>query len=128
MALSEIISGLNFTNTILDKVLTKRGTRIAKKIKAVTLMRRAINNTEAYLTVTNQDYSPNEKLSNLWNEAFEAMHPIDKDLAWKLDDKSRFWSNPQRWISEDGAMELIPSLQELDEKCDILLMELDKRS
>lgn len=127
MALAEFISGMGFTETVLDKVLSKRGTRITKKILAVTLMRRAINNTEAYLTRTNHDYSPNEELSNLWNEAFAAMIPIDKDLAWKLDDKSRFWSNPQRWINIDGAMELIPSLNELDEKCEQLLVELDKR-
>lgn len=127
MAIGEIISGLGLTNTVLDKVLTKKGTRITKKILAVSLMRKAINNTEAYLTKTNHDYSPNETLSNLWNEAFTAMITIDKDLAWKLDDKSRFWSNPQRWINHDGAMELVPSLQELDEKCELLLVELDKR-
>jgi len=128
MAIAEFISGLGLTDSVLDKVLSKRGTRITKKILAVTLMRRAINNTEAYLTRTNHDYSPNEALSNLWNEAFGAMIPIDKDLAWKLDDKSRFWSNPQRWIGNDSAMELVPSLQELDEKCELLLVELDKRT
>lgn len=128
MAIAEFISGIGLTDSLLDKVLSKRGTRISKKILAVTLMRKAINNTEAYLTKTNHDYSPNEALSNLWNEAFAAMIPIDKDLAWRLDDKSRFWSNPQRWINNDGAMELIPSLQELDDKCDSLLVELDKRS
>ncbi len=128
MALAEFISALGLTDSVLDKVLSKRGTRITKKILAVTVMRKAINNTEAYLTRTNQDYSPNEALSNLWNDAFAAMLPIDKDLAWKLDDKSRFWSNPQSWINNDGAMELVPSLQELDEKCELLLVELDKRT
>ena len=127
MALAELISGIGLTDSLLDKVLRKRGTRIAKKISAVTLMQRAINNTEAYLTRTNHDYSPNEELSNLWNDAFASMISIDKDLAWSLNDKSRFWSNPQRWIQNDGAMELIPSLNELDEKCEQLLIELDKR-
>lgn len=127
MALAEFISGMGLTESVLDKVLSKRGTRITKKISAVTLMQRAINNTEAYLTRTNHDYSPNESLSNLWNDAFASMISIDKDLAWKLNDKSKFWSNPQRWIREDGAMELIPSLNELSEKCEQLLVELDKR-
>ncbi len=128
MAIGEIISGLGLTNTVLDKVLTKKGTKITKKILAVTLMRKAINNTEAYLTKTNHDYSPNEALSNLWNDAFAAMISVDKDLAWRLDGKSRFWSNPQSWINNDGAMELVPSLKELDEKCELLLVELDKRT
>jgi hypothetical protein len=127
MALAEFISGMGLTESVLDKVLSKRGTRIAKKISSVTLMQRAINNTEAYLTRTNHDYAPNETLSNLWNDAFASMISIDKDLAWKLNDKSRFWSNPQKWIQNDGAMELIPSLNELSEKCEQLLVELDKR-
>lgn len=127
MALAEFISGMGLTESVLDKVLSKRGTRITKKISAVTLMQRAINNTEAYLTRTNHDYTPNEALSNLWNDAFAIMISIDKDLAWKLNDKSRFWSNPQKWIQNDVTMELIPSLNELSEKCEQLLVELDKR-
>lgn len=127
MALAEFIAGMGLTESVLDKVLSKRGTKITKKILAVTLMQRAINNTEAYLTKTNHDYSPNETLSNFWNDAFASMISIDKDLALRLNDKSRFWSNPQRWIQNDGAMELIPSLNELNEKCDLLLVELDKR-
>ncbi|MEQ3689967.1 MAG: hypothetical protein ABNG98_00470 [Flavobacterium sp.] len=127
MPIGESISVIKLAESLLDKVLTKKGTRIAKKINAVKLMRRAINNTEAYLIKTGHNYSPNEQLSNLWNDAFEAMVPIDKDLAWRLDDKSRFWSNPQRWIQNEGSMELVPSLNELDEKCELLLVELDKR-
>jgi len=127
MALAEFIAGMGLTESVLDKVLSKRGTKITKKILAVTLMQRAINNTEAYLTRTNHDYSPNEVLSNFWNDAFASMISIDKDLAWRLNDKSKFWSNPQRWIQNDGAMELIPSLNELSEKCEQLLVELDKR-
>ena len=105
MALAEFIAGMGLTESVLDKVLSKRGTKITKKILAVTLMQRAINNTDA----------------------FASMISIDKDLALRLNDKSRFWSNPQRWIQNDGAMELIPSLNELNEKCDLLLVELDKR-
>ncbi len=128
MPIGESISVIKFVESLLDKVLTKKGTRITKKVNAVKLMRRALNNTEAYLTKTNHDYSPNEQLSNLWNDAFEAMISIDKDLAWRLDDKSRFWSNPQYWIANEGSMELIPSLDELNNKCEELLVELDKRA
>lgn len=127
MALAELISGIGLTESLLDRVLGKRGTRIAKKITAVTLMQRAVNNTEAYLTRTNHDYVPNEVLSNLWNDAFASMISIDKNLARKLNDKSKFWSNPQRWLESAGSMELVPSLIELNEKCDEILVELDKR-
>ncbi len=124
----EYIGGLKLVESLLDKILSKRGTKIEKKINAVRLMRRAINNTEAYLNNNNHVYAPNAELSNLWNDAFGAMIPIDKNLAWRLDDKSRFWSNPQEWIANEGAMELIPSLNELNEKCEELLIELEKRT
>ncbi len=124
----EYIGGLKLVESLLDKILSKRGTKIEKKINAVRLMRRAINNTEAYLNNNNHVYAPNAELSNLWNDASGAMIPIDKNLAWRLDDKSRFWSNPQEWIANEGAMELIPSLNELNEKCEELLIELEKRT
>ena len=55
------------------------------------------------------------------------MIKIDKKLAFSLRQKSKFWSNPQKWIREDGAMELVPDLQELNEKCEMILIELEKR-
>jgi len=128
MSLSTIISGLSLTNSVLDKVLSKRGTKIEKKILAVSLMRKAINNTEAHLIETNHMYTPNANLSNMWNDAFTAMISIDKELAWRLDSKSRFWSNPQKWLVEEIAMEAVPDLKELDEKCESILVELDKRN
>ena len=127
MSIGTIISGLNLTNSVLDKVLSKRGTKLDKKILAVSLMRKAINNTEAYLVKTDHDYIPNENLSDMWNSAFTAMISIDKELAWRLDNKSRFWSNPQRWLAEDIAMEGVPDLAELNEKCDTIIVELERR-
>ncbi|CAN0587519.1 unnamed protein product [Ectocarpus sp. 12 AP-2014] len=90
-------------------------------------MQRAVNNTRQYLVESNNNYAPNAELSNLWNDAFGAMMPIDKTLAVRLNNKSRFWSNPQVWLIHDGAMELVPDLNELDEKCDTIIVELENR-
>ncbi|SFZ94443.1 hypothetical protein SAMN05428642_104184 [Flaviramulus basaltis] len=122
-----IFSGIRTADSLVGKVLSKKGTRIDKKIIAVASLQRAINATEIYLSTSNRNYSPNENLSNQWLEAFTAMIKIDNNLAGRLRDKSRFWSDPQRWMQEDGAMELVPDLIELNEKCESILVELQKR-
>jgi hypothetical protein len=65
--------------------------------------------------------------TDLWNEAFAAMLPIDKDLAKRLNASSRFWSDPTVWQLEPAAMELVPELDELSEQCDLILVELMRR-
>lgn len=127
MSASTIFSGLKLADSVLGKVLSKKGTRLQKKIEAVRVMQRAVNNTRQYLVDSNDNYVPNAELSNLWNDAFGAMMPIDKTLAVRLNNKSRFWSNPQVWLIHDGAMELVPDLNELDEKCDTIIVELENR-
>lgn len=117
---------VNIANSLLSKVLSKRGTRIEKKILAVKLMQRAINNTKHYLN-TSEKLKSNTELSNLWNDAFGAMFPINKVLARKLYNNSRFWSNPDEWLLEKGSMELIPTLKELEERCESILIELENR-
>lgn len=125
--ISTLLSGINTTSSLLDKVLSKRGTRIDDKISAVTSMQKAINYTEAYLTRTNNTFIPNEELSSLWLEAFTSMIKIDKNLAKELRTNSLFWSNPQKWLKEKGAMELVPTLKDLNERCEVILNELERR-
>lgn len=125
--LGTIFSGIRTADSLTDRVLSKKGTRIDNKIFAVSSLQRAINATEIYLTTSNRNYVPNENLSNLWLEAFTAMIKIDKKLAGRLRQKSMFWSNPQRWLQLEGAMELIPNLRELNEKCEMILVELERR-
>jgi len=127
MSTATLFSGLKLADSVLGKVLSKKGTRLQKKIEAVRVMQRAINNTRQYLVESNNNYAPNAELSNLWNDAFGVMMPIDKTLAVRLNNKSRFWSNPQVWLMHDGAMEIVPDLNELDEKCDTIIVELQKR-
>src|SRR5210317_2034003 len=103
MDISTIFSGIRSVAAVLSQVLSKRGTRIEKKINAVSCMQKAINATEIYLTKNDQQYQPNENLSILWVDAFTAMIPVNKEIAEKLRQSSRFWANPQKWLEEDGA-------------------------
>lgn len=125
--LSTLLAGIRTANSLADRVLPKKGTRIDNKILAVSCLQRAINATETYLTQSDNNYIPNQQLSELWLQAFTAMIKIDKDLAGRLRDKSRFWSNPQRWLQQSSSMRLVPTLKELDEKCEMILIELRRR-
>lgn len=127
MELTTIFTGIKTSESLLSKILSKRGTRIQKKIDAVTSMQRAINRTQIFLTQTDNAYQPNETLAELWLSAFTTMIPVDKDIAVKLRTKSKFWSNPQEWLGNENAMELVPDLYELDQKCEMLLIELNAR-
>jgi len=124
---SKGLSVLSQVTSLIESALSKRGTKIEKKIEAVKAMQRAINNTRHYLVKSKNKYQPNADLSNLWNDAFAAMIPIDKSLARQLNNNSRFWADPHRWLAEEGAMELIPDLEDLDEKCDSIIVALENR-
>lgn len=125
--MNEVLSVLNLALTAVSKALTKRGTRIDKKIRAVQQMQKAVNQTKLYLNQSNNRLQPNAQLSDLWNEAFAAMAPIDPSLAKQLNDQSRFWIEPQAWLLEDTAMELQPTLKELQDRCDGIIVELRRR-
>lgn len=127
MAITAIFRGLQLASSTLDSVLSKRGTRLQKKMEAVRTMERAINNTRAYLAKNHGRYHPSTELSNLWNDAFVAMLPIEPSLAKSLNASSRFWSDPTVWKLEAGAMELVPGLDELSESCDVIIEELMRR-
>ena len=127
LPLSTLLSGIRTAEGLLSKVLGKRGTRVNMKIAAVVALQKAINSTEIYLAHGNTELEPNENLSHLWLDAFEKMISIDKTLARQLMATSNFWSNPQIWLQEKGAMELIPDLKELNESCEQILIELEKR-
>lgn len=125
--LTTLLPGVQSVRTVLDEVLSKKGTKVTLKINAVSRMQEAINATKIYITKSKGNYLPNTTLSKLWLDAFTAMIPVNKDLAHRLRQKSKFWTDPQSWFKESGALELVPDLSELDDRCEELLMELDKR-
>src|SRR5690606_20375767 len=99
------------------------------KIAALSKMQRAVNATRIFLKDNLSDhdsYQPNENLSVVWLEAFEAIHKFDGELADKLRFKSNFWANPKKWLKEPGALELVPKLIELDDYIEGNLAELKK--
>ncbi len=125
--LTTVSSVIQTTGNVLDQVLRKRGTKITQKINAVYKMQEAINYTQIYIIESNGQYLPNARLSQLWLEAFKAMIPVNKELAYGLRQKSKFWTNPQSWFKEPSTLELVPDLAELDNRCEEILMELYKR-
>ena len=127
MELTTLFSGIRTCQSLLSAILGKRGTRIQKKIEAVFLLQRAINHTRTFLNQNNQNYRPDENLSDLWLNSFTAMISVDKELAKQLRLKSKFWSNPQDWLNDERLMEIIPNLSELENNCEELLKELEKR-
>ena len=125
--LGSLFSGINAADRIAARILGKKGTRLEKKIQAVGDLQKAINATEAYLVSSGQVYLPNTDLSSLWVQAFTSMIPFDKELAISLRDQSRFWSNPESWLREPAAMELIPTLRELNDRCEEMINTLELR-
>ena len=125
--LGSLFSGINAADRIAGRILSKKGTRLEKKIRAVGDLQKAINATEAYLVSSKQAYLPNADLSSLWVQAFTSMIPFDKELAKTLRNQSRFWSNPESWRREPGAMELIPKMRELDDRCEEMINTLEIR-
>ncbi len=109
---------------IIDRIIKQKEIQKAIKVHAIRSLQDAINNTEAYLEKSGKTYDINTDLSEFWLNAFEAISPIDMDLAQRLRHKSRFWSNPQKWLQERGSMELIPKLRELNNYCDSVVESL----
>ena len=123
--LGTLLSGIRTAESLVSKVLSKKGTKIQDKINAVDALQRAINATRIFINAN--EYAPNLNLSNLWLDAFRAMIKIDKNLAARLRQKSKFWIEPENWIEEQNAMALVPDLNELNEKCDSIMVELERR-
>lgn len=71
-------------------------------------------------------YQKNEDLTVLWHEALNKVivAKIDENLPNYLYQKAKFWGEPQNWLNHPITLELVPKLNDLDEKCEILLQRL----
>jgi len=77
--------------------------------------------------IDNKGYEPNTELSQLWNIALKkSIDAKIEDLPDYLYNKSKFWGNPKDWLNEPTSMELVPKLNTLNEKCEMILIELKK--
>jgi hypothetical protein len=71
-------------------------------------------------------YKKNEDLTKLWHDALNKVivANIHDDLPRYLYHKAKFWGQPKDWLSNPATLELVPKLNELDEKCVMLLQQL----
>lgn len=127
ISLTTLFSGINTAESISGRILSKRGTRLEQKIEAVENLQLAINASTIYLASSKNTYDPNLEISQLWLKAFSSMLPFDKELAIKLRQKSLFWTDPQSWLNEASSMELLPKLNELNERCEEMINTLEIR-
>lgn len=116
--ISTISAAISLKNYRLDK---KRRT-----VEALTALQRAVIKTREF--IEKEGYKPNTSLSDLWLSAFEKIENanlLDDDI--KIENiyrKSQFWSNPNKWRKEKASMELIPTLKDLEDYCDTLLVKI----
>jgi hypothetical protein len=71
-------------------------------------------------------YKKNEDLTKLWHDAMNKVivAKIHDDLPEYLFQKAKFWGQPKDWLSNPDTLELVPKLNDLDEKCAMLLQRL----
>ena len=71
-------------------------------------------------------YERNTDLTKLWHEALKKViaAKIDDNLPEYLYHKAQFWGKPKDWLNNPDTLQLVPKLNDLDEKCEMLLMQL----
>ena len=113
------------TEKFWDKKLT--GTQREKVCDTIIAIKTAIESTRTFINSTG--YQPNTDLTRLWRECLSkaVAADINEGLEDFLYHKADFWGNPQQWLNEPSAMELVPKLKDLDKKCDVLLKMLTKK-
>ena len=113
--------------TLFEHIRDFAGRKKTRLKNAIVALQNAVNRTRCFLEdeLDNKDkYKPNPELAEHWINAFKEIHPIDSDLAERLRHKSKFWTNPQKWLGEPGALELVPKLRELEDYAEGLLLKL----
>lgn len=92
--------------------------------EAITAIQNATIKTRNF--ISDHGYKRNEELTELWHSALNKVVAanIDEGLPDYLYQKARFWGNPKDWIDNPTSLELVPKLNELDEKCGMLLQRL----
>ncbi len=73
-------------------------------------------------------YETNTDLSKLWFDSFDKIKKSriyhDNEFPEFLYQKARFWGNPSEWLAEPSALELVPTLNRLENECDHILRSL----
>jgi len=76
--------------------------------------------------IKKEGYVANGELSELWVDAMEKTikAKIGDKLELYLIQKARFWGDPELWLTNPGSLSMVPKLNDLDEKCEMLLIAL----
>jgi hypothetical protein len=122
-----ITSFTKFIETLIKKLTEKQIEKKDQKKKICELIiaiKTANESTRNF--IYSDGYIPNTDLTNLWRDCLRkaVAANINEGLEDYLYHKADFWGNPQEWLGNPSAMELVPKLQDLDKKCDILLQML----
>jgi len=100
----------------------------SKRIDAIVAIQEAVNSTRIHINENCQkEYQPSSESSKLWLIAFEKCQLLSlNDVEIKqCITKARFWSDPEEWKKYESAMELIPSLIEMENLADTMLEKLN---
>ncbi len=126
----DVIGKIVLVDSIKD-VLHLIATKLSKfdpkaTIEAITAIQKATIKTRNF--ISDNGYKRNEELTELWHDALSKVVAanIDEGLIDYLYQKARFWGNPKDWIDNPTSLELVPKLDQLDEKCGMLLQRLKK--
>lgn len=117
---------------VLDVALTFKKNHLLRKSEhakyaaAIAAISKATIQTRNF--IKKHGYVANTTLSDLWIDAMEKViqAKIYDDLPKHLIDKARFWGDPQNWLANPNSMVLVPKLMQLEEKCEMLLMEINR--
>ena len=89
-----ILADINILSGIVDKLLQYSDKQQVRVNDSITAISNAWTYTYNYLRNEKGEYIPNQKLSDLWNEAASKTRLVNIELARQLKDKSRFWIHP----------------------------------
>ncbi|MBL3658577.1 hypothetical protein [Fulvivirga sediminis] len=89
------VGDIRLLSWVVDKLHEHKRKNKEQTNEAIASIHAAWSATYNYLRNEDGKYIPNEKLSNLWNEAARCTRLINAGLASQLQDKSRFWIHPE---------------------------------
>lgn len=98
-----------------------------KIINAITSIQ--IATIESRNFINDYGYKRNPDLTNLWHDALKKVvaAKIEDNLPEYLYHKAKFWGEPKDWINNPTTLELVPKLNYLDEKCEMLLKTIKSK-
>ncbi len=103
--ISDWISLVAAITAFMAYLEAQKVTRNSKAIETLRIVVDAADKTETYCTLRAEGAERNRarenELAELWSHASTMVRRIDRNLAFRLHDKSRFWRNPETWDADE---------------------------